>query len=76
VRDVFVDALLRKTHQQITATIISEAKRPAEIQFDTLEVSIRVVIERTKRLAAANHVRKCSLGSGVCNNQHTNDATT
>jgi hypothetical protein len=69
MHDVFVDALLRKTPQQITATIISDAKRPAEIQFDTLEVSIEVVIERSKCLAAANHVTKCSLGREARNNQ-------
>jgi hypothetical protein len=60
-----VVALLRKTHQLITVTLISGEKRPAEIQFDTLEVSIRVVIERTKRLAAANQGRKCSFGRGA-----------
>jgi hypothetical protein len=76
VQDVFVYALLRKTHQQVTATIISDAKRSADIQLDTFEVSTEVVIERTKCLAAANHVTKCSLGPESRNNQHRNDATT
>jgi hypothetical protein len=49
--------MLFYTKQQlITTTIISVAKRSAE-KFDTLGISIKVVIERPTHLAAANHVK-------------------
>jgi hypothetical protein len=49
--------LLYTKQQLITTTIISVAKRSAEIQFDTLGISIKVVIKRPTHLAAANNVK-------------------